>query len=247
MAEQSHAQRRGVALLSVQNIDVCYGEVQVVRNCSLEVRQGEIVALFGGNGAGKTTMLRAISGLVKPNAGRVIFDGEVISSLEAHQLPELGLAHVPEGRHVFPQMTVQENLEMGGYASRVRARRHENMAAVFELFPALKERRKAAAGVLSGGQQQMLAIGRGLMAEPKLLLLDEPSLGLAPAVVAALFETISKTRALGVTVLLVEQNLWESMEIADWYYLVATGEIVSSDVPGKLREDKAFRRVYLGI
>jgi len=247
LAEQEHAQRKGGVLLSVQNIDVCYGEVQVVRNCSLEVRQGEIVALFGGNGAGKTTMLRAISGLVKPNAGQIVFDGKVISSLEAHQLPELGLAHVPEGRHVFPQMTVQENLEMGAYALRVRARRHENIAAVFELFPALKERRKAAAGVLSGGQQQMLAIGRGLMAEPKLLLLDEPSLGLAPSIVATLFETISKTRALGVTVLLVEQNLWESMEIADWYYLIATGKIVSSDVPGKLREDKAFRRVYLGV
>ena len=247
MAEHEHAQRKGGVLLSVRNIDVRYGEVQVVRNCSLEVRQGEIVALFGGNCAGKTTMLRAISGLVKPKAGRIVFDGQEISGLEAHQLPELGLAHVPEGRHVFPQMTVQENLEMGAYAPRLRARRNENMAAVFELFPALKERRKAAAGVLSGGQQQMLALGRGLMAEPKLLLLDEPSLGLAPSVVTTLFETISKTRALGVTVLLVEQNLWESMEIADWDYLIATGEIVSSDVPGKLREDKAFRRVYLGV
>src|ERR1035437_5148723 len=128
LAEQEHARRKGGVLLSVQNIDVCYGEVQVVRNCSLEVRQGEIVALFGGNGAGKTTMLRAISGLVKPNAGQIVFDGKVICSLEAHQLPELGLAHVPEGRHVFPQMTVQENLEMGAYASRVRARRHENIA-----------------------------------------------------------------------------------------------------------------------
>lgn len=247
MAEQEHARRKGGVLLSVRNIDVCYGEVRVVRNCSFEVRQGEIVALFGGNGAGKTTMLCAISGLVKPKAGRIVFDGQEISSLEAHQLPGLGLAHVPEGRRVFPQMTVQENLEMGAYASRVRARRNENMAAVFELFPALKERRKAAAGVLSGGQQQMLAIGRGLMAEPKLLLLDEPSLGLAPSIVTTLFETISKARALGVTVLLVEQNLWESMEIADWYYLIATGEIVSSDVPGKLREDKAFRRAYLGV
>lgn len=247
MVEQLHERREGAVLLSVQNIDVCYGEVQVVRNCSLEVRAGEIVALFGGNGAGKTTVLRAISGLIKPSAGRIVFGGDEISSLEAHQLPELGLAHVPEGRHVFPQMTVQENLEMGAYAPRVRARRNENMATVFEMFPALKERRKAPAGVLSGGQQQMLAIGRGLMAEPKLLLLDEPSLGLAPSIVESLFETISKTRALGVTVLLVEQNLWESMEVADWYYLIATGEVVSSNVPGKLREDQAFRRVYLGV
>jgi branched-chain amino acid transport system ATP-binding protein len=234
-------------LLSVQQLDACYGDVQVVWNCSLEVRQGEIVALFGGNGAGKTTMLRAISGLIKPKAGRIAFDGRDVSSLEAHELPELGLAHVPEGRHVFPQMTVQENLEMGAYARRMRARRGERMAAVFDLFPALRERRKAAAGVLSGGQQQMLAIGRGLMAEPKLLLLDEPSLGLAPAIVTKLFETIGSIKALGVTVLLVEQNLWETIEIADRYYLMASGKIVSSDVPGKLREDQAFRRAYLGI
>ncbi len=234
-------------LLSVQHIDACYGEIQVIRDCSLEVKRGEIVALFGGNGAGKTTMLRAISGLIRPKAGRIEFDGREISSLEAHELPELGLAHVPEGRQVFAQMSVQENLEMGAYPRRTRARRAERMAAVFDLFPALKERRKAAAGVLSGGQQQMLAIGRGLMADPKLLLLDEPSLGLAPSVVATLFETIGRIKALGVTVLLVEQNLWESLEIANRYYLMATGKIVSSDVPGKLREDQAFRRAYLGV
>ena len=234
-------------LLSVDHIDVCYGDVQVIWGCSLEVREGEVVALFGGNGAGKTTMLRAISGLIKLRAGRIVFGAQEISRLEAHQLPELGLAHVPEGRRVFPQMSVQENLEMGAYARRVRARRDERMAAVFDLFPALKERRKAAAGVLSGGQQQMLAIGRGLMAEPKLLMLDEPSLGLAPSIVETLFETIGRIKALGVTVLLVEQNLWESMEVADRYYLVATGKIVSSDVPAKLREDRSFRQAYLGI
>lgn len=234
-------------LLSVQHVDVRYGDVQVLWDCSLQVRAGETVALFGGNGAGKTTLLRAISGLIKPSAGRIVFDGCEISSRDAHQLPELGLAHVPEGRRVFPQMTVQENLEMGAYARRVRARRQERMDAAYDLFPALKERRKAAAGVLSGGQQQMLAIARGLMADPKLLLLDEPSLGLAPSIVSTLFETISKVKALGVTVLLVEQNLWESMEIADRYYLIASGKIVSSDVPGRLREDEAFRKAYLGI
>lgn len=234
-------------LLSVEHIDVCYGDVQVIWGCSLEVREGEVVALFGGNGAGKSTMLRAISGLIKLRAGRIVFGGQEISGLEAHQLPELGLAHVPEGRRVFPQMSVQENLEMGAYARRVRSRREERMAAVFDLFPALKERRKAAAGVLSGGQQQMLAIGRGLMAEPKLLMLDEPSLGLAPSIVETLFETIRRIKALGVTVLLVEQNLWESIEVADRYYLVATGRIVSSDVPARLREDRSFRQAYLGI
>lgn len=247
LSEQLQAQREGPVLLCVENIDVCYGDIRVVRDCSLIVRKGEIVALFGGNGAGKTTTLRAISGLLKPTAGRIVFDGEVISSLDAHQLPELGLAHVPEGRHIFPHMTVQENLELGGYARRARARREENMAAVFELFPVLKERRKAAAGALSGGQQQMLAIGRGLMAKPKLLLLDEPSLGLAPFVVSLMFETINKIKEFGVTVLLVEQNLWESMEIADWYYLIARGEIVSNDIPAKLREDESFRRAYLGV
>jgi len=234
-------------LLSVRDIDACYGEVQVLWSCSLEVREGEIVALFGGNGAGKTTVLRAISGLVRPKAGLMRFRGEDVSALDAHELPQRGLAHVPEGRHVFPQMTVQENLEMGAYAPRVRARRFERMETVFELFPALKERRKAAAGVLSGGQQQMLAIGRGLMADPKLLLLDEPSLGLAPSIVTTLFETISRIRALGVTVLLVEQNLWESMEIADRYYLIATGKIVSTGVPGQLRQDELFRQAYLGV
>jgi branched-chain amino acid transport system ATP-binding protein len=234
-------------LLSVRHVDACYGEVQVLWSCSLDVREGEIVALFGGNGAGKTTLLRAVSGLIAPKAGVIRFGGQDISALEAHELPQRGLAHVPEGRRVFPQMSVQENLEMGAYAPRVRARREERMAAVFELFPALAERRKAAAGVLSGGQQQMLAIGRGLMADPKLLLLDEPSLGLAPSIVAALFETIGKIKALGVTVLLVEQNLWESMEIADRYYLVATGKIVSSGAPGALRDDPAFRQAYLGV
>jgi len=234
-------------LLSLDHVDVCYGDIQVVWDCSLQVSQGEIVALFGGNGAGKTTLLRASSGLIRPNAGRIRFDGQEVTMLEAHEFPERGLTHVPEGRHVFAQMTVQENLDMGGYAHRVRSRRRQRMEAVFELFPVLRERRSTPAGVLSGGQQQMLALGRGLMADPKLLLLDEPSLGLAPAIVATLFETIVRIRALGVTVLIVEQNVWESMAIADRYYLIASGRIVSTDVPGKLREDPEFKRAYLGV
>jgi branched-chain amino acid transport system ATP-binding protein len=234
-------------LLSVQSIDVRYGDVQVVWGCSLEIREGEVIALFGGNGAGKTTILRAISRLVEVTSGRIVFLGRELSRLEAHQLPDLGLIHVPEGRHVFPQMTVQENLELGSYAPRLRKGMKERMEAVFELFPVLKERRKSAAGVLSGGQQQMLAIGRGLMAYPRLLMLDEPSLGLAPSIVETLFETIRKIRSFGVTVLLVEQNLWDSLEIADRYYLIASGRIVSTDVPGKLREDEEFRQAYLGM
>jgi branched-chain amino acid transport system ATP-binding protein len=234
-------------LLSVQSVDVRYGDVQVIWDCSLDIGQGEIVALFGGNGAGKTTLLRAISRLVDVTAGRVVFAGQDISRVEAHELSELGLTHVPEGRHVFTQMTVEENLELGAYPAHLRNGRSERMESVFELFPVLKERRRSAAGVLSGGQQQMLALGRGLMADPKLLMLDEPSLGLAPAVTATLFEAIRKIKLRGVTVLLVEQNVWDSLELADRYYMLASGRIVSSGAPERLREDDQLRQAYLGI
>ena len=234
-------------MLSVENIDVCYGDVQVLWNCSLDVRKGEIVALFGGNNVGKTTTLRAISRLLRLKAGRIVFDGYEISRMEAHELTGLGIAHVPEGRHVFPHMTVEENLELGAYDRRVRSRRRRTMSAMYDLFSVLKERRRSPAGLLSGGQQQMLAIARGLMAEPRLLLLDEPSLGLAPSIVTTLFETIRDIKSSGVTILLVEQNLWESLEIADRYYLMETGRVVSSGVPGQLREDEVFRAAYLGM
>ncbi len=234
-------------LLKIDAIDVSYGDVQVINSLSLTVPQGEIVALFGGNGAGKTTTLRAVSGLVKPRSGGIQFCGNEISRMPAHTLPELGLTHVPEGRHVFPHMTVRENLELGAYTPRVRGRMRQNMEAVFDLFPVLKSRSNSPAGVLSGGQQQMVAIGRGLMAEPKLLLLDEPSLGLAPAIVDTMFETIKRIRDLGVTVLLVEQNLWESVAIADRYYLMATGRMVSCGLPQDLAADEAFQKAYLGI
>ncbi len=234
-------------LLCVRQIDVSYGDVQVVWGCSLDVRQGEIVALFGGNGAGKTTTLRAISGLVPLKAGQIVFEGQDISGRDAHQLPELGLTHVPEGRHVFPQMTVQENLELGAYPKRTRSSTPERLAAVYDLFPVLADKRRSMAGVLSGGQQGMLAIGRGLMAQPKLIMLDEPSLGLAPSVVTTLFETIVKIKALGVTVLLVEQNLWDSIEVADRYYLMASGKVVSTGLPETLKQDAEFRQAYLGM
>lgn len=236
-----------MTLLSVENIDVCYGDVQVLWDCSLEISEGEIVALFGGNNVGKTTTLRAISRLLGLKSGRIVFDGREISRMRAHELLELGIAHVPEGRHVFPYMTVQENLELGAYAWRVRSHRWEKMASMYDLFPVLKERRKSPAGLLSGGQQQMLAIARGLMAEPRLLLLDEPSLGLAPSIVATLFETIQTICSSGVTILIVEQNLWETLEIADRYYLMETGRIVSSGRPGQLQENEAFRKAYLGM
>jgi branched-chain amino acid transport system ATP-binding protein len=236
-----------VNVLSVENIDVYYGDVQVLWNCSLNVSQGEIVALFGGNNVGKTTTLRAISRLLGLKAGRIVFDGREISRMEAHELTGLGIAHVPEGRHVFPHMTVEENLELGAYPARVRSRRRQTMVRMYDLFPVLKERRNSMAGLLSGGQQQMLAIARGLMAEPRLLLLDEPSLGLAPSIVSTLFETITSIRSLGVTILLVEQNLWESLEIADRYYLMETGRVVSSGIPGQLQQNEAFRQAYLGV
>jgi branched-chain amino acid transport system ATP-binding protein len=234
-------------VLSVENIDVCYGDIQVLWNCSLEVRKGEIVALLGGNNVGKTTTLRAISRLLGLKAGRIVFDGREISRMEAHELTELGIAHVPEGRHVFPHMTVEENLELGAYAARVRSSRRQTMARMYDLFPVLKERRNSLAGLLSGGQQQMLAIARGLMAEPRLLLLDEPSLGLAPSIVSTVFETITSIRSLGVTILLVEQNLWESLEIADRYYLMETGRVMSSGIPGQMQQNEAFRQAYLGM
>jgi branched-chain amino acid transport system ATP-binding protein len=234
-------------VLSVQNVDVRYGDNQAIWDCSLTINRGEVVALFGGNGAGKTTLLRAISRLVDVSAGRIALFGNDLLRIEAHELPQLGLTHVPEGRHVFPQMTVHENLELGAYPARLRLARKERMEGVFDLFPVLKERRGSLAGVLSGGQQQMLAIGRGLMADPTLLMLDEPSLGLAPAVVATLFDAIRKIKSRGVTVLLVEQNVWDALELADRYYLIASGRIVSSDVPEKLRQDAELRQVYLGI
>ena len=234
-------------LLSLQNVDVRYGEVQVVWDCSLGIRRGEVVALFGGNGVGKTTLLRAISRLIGVSAGQVRFDGNDVAQFEAHELPALGLTHVPEGRHVFPQMTVEENLELGAYPQRLRKQQGERMESVFELFPVLKARRRSLAGVLSGGQQQMLAIGRGLMADPKLLMLDEPSLGLAPAVVETLFEAIGTIKSRGVTVLLVEQNVWDALDLADRYYLMASGRIVASGAPDTLRTDDKLRQVYMGI
>ncbi len=233
-------------LLKVEGIDASYGDLKVLNGLSLDVEKGEVVALLGGNGVGKTTTLRAISGLIRPSKGRILFCGEDITSVPAHQLPERGIVHVPEGRCVFRHMSVRENLELGAYPRRVRARMQKNIAAVFDLFPVLAERQETAAGLLSGGQQQMLAIARGLMAEPQLLLLDEPSLGLAPAIVTLMFETVERVRNLGITVLLVEQNLWETLEVADRYYLMATGSVISQGSTKDLTHDTAFKEAYLG-
>ena len=233
-----------MALLDITAVEVRYGAVPALRDFSISVDQGEIVTLLGANGAGKTTTLRMISGLHHASSGTVTFDGFDISHLAAHTIVELGISHVPEGRRIFPQMTVLENLEVGAY------NKAQNQAAridqVYELFPILKERRKQQGGNLSGGEQQMLAIGRALMAEPRLLLLDEPSMGLAPMFVKAIFEILRTIRDQGVTVLLVEQNAAKALQLADRGYVLETGKIVLQDSADVLLRDDRVRMAYLG-
>lgn len=236
-----------MALLEVEGLRVRYGGVEAVQGISLEVRQGEVVTLLGANGAGKSTTLRAISGLVSPAAGSIRFDGHELTRLPAHAIVELGVAHVPEGRKVFATLTVEENLNLGGY-SRRRDRRavEEGRERVYALFPRLKERRHQLAGTLSGGEQQMLAIGRGLMAAPRLLLLDEPSLGLAPKLVIEIFRTIRAINEQGVTVLLVEQNARLALRVAQRGYVLETGRLALGGDARELRENPQVQEAYLG-
>ena len=234
-------------LLTVEHVQAGYGDFQVLFNISLQVTAGEIVTLIGSNGAGKTTTLRVISGLVKPRMGRVQFQGRDISSRPAHQIVNFGICHVPEGRQLFPHMTVEENLALGAYISRVRPRLKEKMEEQFTLFPRLKERRKQLAGTLSGGEQQMVAIARGLMAEPRLLLLDEPSLGLAPNIVEEVFTKVQKIRDGGVTVLVVEQNVVDSLSISDRGYVVENGSVTMEGSPAELLGNEKVRAAYLGL
>ena len=232
------------AMLSVENVEVRYGSVPAIRNLSLEVRAGEIVTVLGANGAGKTTTLRMISGLHRPYAGKVFFEGEEIQNRAAHQLAVRGIGHVPEGRHIFSTMTVRENLEMGAFGRRGNV--SSEYEQVFSLFPVLGERQKQLGGTLSGGEQQMLAIGRALMAKPRLLLLDEPSLGLAPLIIAAIFEIIKRIRDEGVTVLLVEQNATQALRLADRGYVMENGQVSFDDDASKLLNDPRVRAAYLG-
>ncbi len=236
-----------MALLTVEDLHVSYGDTPAVRGASFEVGEGEIVALLGSNGAGKTTTLRTISGLEKAKSGTVTFDGRNITRSKANVIVELGLAHVPEGRRIFGTLTVEENLELGGYLSRrhpkvVEERKHE----VFELFPRLVERRKQLGGTMSGGEQQMLAIGRALMTQPKLLALDEPSMGLAPIVVRAVGDVISRIRDNGTAVLMVEQNARQALRLADRAYILETGTIVLSGPADELAVDPRVQHAYLG-
>ncbi|MCL2579697.1 MAG: ABC transporter ATP-binding protein [Oscillospiraceae bacterium] len=232
-------------MLKVEDINVYYGSIHAIKGVSFEVAQGEIVTLIGANGAGKSTILKTISGLLRSKTGSVTFKDEDIGHMASHNIVKRGLAHVPEGRRAFLQMSVAENLEMGNY-TQPKATMHERIEQVYQRFPRLKERRKQFAGTLSGGEQQMLAMGRALMSQPKLLMLDEPSMGLAPLLVEQIFEIIQELNAGGVTILLVEQNAHMALTVANRGYVLETGRIVASESAETLLEDDAVRKAYLG-
>jgi len=234
------------ALLEVQGLRAGYGETEVLRGVDLSVGAGEIVAVLGSNGVGKSTLNRTLSGVVSARAGAIRFDGVAIEREKPALIVARGLIHVPEGRRIFPNMTVRENLDLGSYR-RARAQRAQNRERVFAIFPRLRERTSQDAGTLSGGEQQMLAIGRGLMAEPKLLILDEPSLGLSPLLVEELFALIGRIRADGVAILLVEQNVVQSLEVADRAYILAEGNFVMSGAASTVAANPELKRAYLGL
>ena len=233
-------------LIELENIAAGYGDVQVLWGVSLSVREGEIATLVGANGAGKTTTLKTISGVVRAKAGSMLYDGERVDGLPSHQIAARGISHVPEGRRLFPLMSVRENLELGVVSSAARKSRAESLEHVFSLFPRLKERASQMAGTLSGGEQQMAAIGRGLMARPRLLMLDEPSLGLAPIVVREMFDIIREVNRSGITILLVEQNVQQSLKISDRAFVLENGRVVLEGVGAELLDDERVREAYLG-
>ncbi len=234
-------------MLEIRDLKVGYGAISALHGISLRVEKGAIVTLIGSNGAGKSTTLRAISGLVKPQSGEILYDGRSIGGMPAHRIVELGLSHVPEGRMIFANLSVRENLDMGAYLRRDKPGIASDLDYVFGLFPRLKEREQQVAGTMSGGEQQMLAIGRALMSRPKFLMLDEPSLGLAPLLVKAIFEKIVEiNRERGLTILLVEQNANLALEIASYGYVLETGNILLADEAVKLRADPKVRDAYLG-
>ncbi len=234
-------------MLEVSHIDVFYGDVQVIWDISFEVKKGEIVALIGANGAGKSTILKTVSGIVKPKKGEVFFFGVPIHEMQAFRLIEKGIVLVPEARRLFVEMSVEENLDMGSLKGEARKLREESKKMVFELFPRLKERRKQLAGTLSGGEQQMVAIGRGLMAKPALMMFDEPSLGLAPILVREIFNVINRIRGEGTTVLIVEQNVKQTLGIADRAYVLESGKIVLQGTGESLLGNDHVRTAYLGV
>lgn len=234
-------------MLEVEKVSAAYGDLQVLRSVSLKVSEGELVSVIGSNGAGKTTLLRTISGQLYPREGRVKFFDQDISTLKPHKRAALGIAHVMEGRRLFPNLTVEENLKMGAYLRRAWEKRDETFEIVFNLFPRLKERRSQLAGTLSGGEQQMLAIGRALMLRPKLLLLDEPSLGIAPKLAASIFDTVKKINDVEkVAILLVEQNVLASLKLSKRAYVIENGRIVLEGTPEELLKNPKVKEAYLG-
>jgi branched-chain amino acid transport system ATP-binding protein len=235
-----------MSLIKVENLAAGYGLVEFLRNISLEINQGEVVAVLGSNGVGKTTLNNCLSGLIKPNNGKISFEDEVISNKSPEEIVDMGLIHVPEGRKLFPNLTVKDNLELGSYR-RGKSNRSSNLENVLDIFPKLSERISQTAGTLSGGEQQMVAIGRGLMGDPRLLLLDEPSLGLSPLLVEQMFELIKKISDNGLTVLLVEQNVTQSLSIADRAYVIEEGSIAISGLSKDLLKNAELKRSYLGL
>jgi branched-chain amino acid transport system ATP-binding protein len=233
-------------LLQVENIHTFYGAIQALKGISIEVFEGEIVTLIGSNGAGKTTTLRSISGIVPPREGSIYYQGEDITGVPGHTVAGMGLAHSPEGRRIFPRMTVLENLEMGAFTRKDPAAIRTDLDRVYEMFPRLKEREKQKAGTMSGGEQQMLAMGRALMAQPSLLLLDEPSLGLAPVIVDKIYEIIREINQQGVTILLVEQNANYALDVSSRGYVLETGKVALTDKSASLRNDERVKAAYLG-
>ncbi len=236
-----------MALLEVENVHTYYGNIHALKGVSLTVDEGEIVTLIGANGAGKSTMLKTISGLLRPREGVIRLAGEDLSAYRAHEVVGKGVVQVPEGRRVFGRLTVTENLEMGAYSRASQPEIADSMERVFNLFPRLKERRHQLAGTLSGGEQQMLATGRALMARPRVLLMDEPSMGLAPLLVQSIFDTIRKLHAEGTTILVVEQNARMALQVADRGYVIQTGQVILSDTAKNLRQNEMVQKAYLGI
>ena len=234
-------------MLELRSVRAGYGTFQALFDVSLDVRQGEAVGVIGPNGAGKTTLLRVISGLIRPTAGSITMERVDLASTQGHRIVALGIAHVPESRRLFPRMSVEDNLRMGGFVPAARSKYRERLDFVFELFPRLRERRRQLAGTMSGGEQQMCAIGRALMSDPKLLLLDEPSAGLAPVIVEQVFDLVRRIRAGGLTVLIVEQNVQQVLRVVDRAYLLKAGSIRAAGSAAALLESETIREAYLGV
>ena len=235
-----------MAMLEIEHLNTYYGHIHALRDVSITVEKGEIVTMIGANGAGKSTMLKTTSGLLRPRTGSIRLEGEELTRLAPHTIVTKGVVQVPEGRRIFGQLTVMENLDMGAFTCRDGARNRKNLDRVFDLFPRLKERSKQVAGTLSGGEQQMLAMGRALMTEPRLLLLDEPSMGLAPVLVESIFDTISRLNKAGTTILLVEQNARMALQVAGRGYVLQSGQIMLSDSAENLASNEMVRKAYLG-